>query len=192
LCTLGPHELALKATHDSWSEGNSTSSPFLPIHYHSGAIHAKDQIVVTDQFPNYEVKGEFQAPATKGAWPAFWLTGVNTWPPESDILEFKGDAHNSFNTFRSSSDVSSTVVPVSSPGSWHLYRAWIAKVSATDVTIDYSIDGVWQAEHRASFVGKPMWLIINLQMEGSSGSPGPTTDTTFLARNVYVGRTRTS
>jgi hypothetical protein len=27
-------------------------------------------------------------------------------------------------------------------------------------------------------------------MEGSSGSPAPTADTSFLARNVYVGRTR--
>jgi len=185
--------LTLKATHITWDEGTSTSSPHLAIHYHSGAIHARDQIVVTDQFPSYEVRGEFQAPATRGAWPAFWLTGANTWPPESDILEYKGDARNWFNTFRGSSDVSSTVVPVSTPGSWHQYRAWIARAGATGVTIDYSIDGVWQARHQAAnFVGKPMWLIINLQMEGSSGGPGPTADTSFLARNVYVGRTRTS
>lgn len=186
--------LTLEATHITWDEGTSTSSPHLAIHYHSGAIHAKQQVVVTDQFPNYEVKGEFQAPATRGAWPAFWLTGVNTWPPESDILEFKGDGRNWFNTFRSSSDVSSTAVSVSNPGgTWHQYRAWIAKANATDVTIDYYVDGVWQARHSATdFVGKPMWLIINLQMEGSSGSPGPTSDTSFMARNVYMGRTRTS
>jgi hypothetical protein len=36
-----------------------------------------------------------------------------------------------------------------------------------------------------------MWLIINLQMEGSSGSPGPTANTYYKARNIYVGRTRT-
>ena len=42
----------------------------------------------------------------------------------------------------------------------------------------------------ANFVNKAMWLIINLQMEGSAGSPGPTSDTIYRARNVYVGRTR--
>jgi len=49
---------------------------------------------------------------------------------------------------------------------------------------------VWKASHIGSnFVGKPMNLIINLQMEGSSGAPGPSGDTYFRARDVYVGRT---
>ena len=182
--------LALKATRISWNEGNSTSSPYLPIRYHSAAVHAKDRVLVTDQFPSYEVKGEFQAPSARGTWPAFWLTGVNSWPPESDILEFKGDNRNWFNTFRTSSDVSSTIVSVSSPGSWHTYRIWIAKVNATEVDIHYYLDGTWKGVHRGNFVGKPMWIIVNLQMEGSSGSPGPNSDTTYRARNIYVGRSR--
>ncbi len=69
---------------------------------------------------------------------------------------------------------------VSSPGSWHTYRAWITKVSATDVDM--------AVHHARGFVGKPMLLIINLQVEGSSGSPGPSTY--YRARNVYVGRSR--
>jgi beta-glucanase (GH16 family) len=182
--------LNIKATRISWNEGNSTSDPHLPIRYHSGAIHAKDQILVNDQFPSYEVKGEFQAPSARGTWPAFWLTGAWTWPPESDILEFKGDNRNWFNTFRTPSDVSSTIVPVSSPGGWHSYRVWITKVNATDVDIHYYLDGTWRGVHRGNFVGKPMWIIINLQMEGSAGSPGPSADTFYRARNVYVGRTR--
>jgi hypothetical protein len=183
--------LNLKASRINWDEGTSSASPYLPIRYHSGAIHAKDQILVNDQFPNYEVRGEFQAPSARGTWPAFWLTGAWSWPPESDILEFKGDNRNWFNTFRSSSDVSSTIVSVSSPASWHEYRVWMTKVNATDVDIHYYLDGQWKAQHRATgFVGKPLWIIINLQMEGSSGSPGPSADTFYQARNVYVGRTR--
>jgi hypothetical protein len=174
----------------TWDEGNSTSSPYLKIKYHSGAVHAKHQVLINDQYPNYEVRGDFQAPSSRGTWPAFWLTGAWSWPPESDILEFKGNSNNWFNTFRTSSDVSSTIVGVSSPGSWHTYKAWITKVSATDVDIHYYIDGVWKGQHRANFVGKPMWIIINMQMEGSSGSPGPTGVTTYKARNVYVGRTK--
>ncbi|WP_207212056.1 glycoside hydrolase family 16 protein [Promicromonospora panici] len=181
-------QLNIKATRISWDEGNSDKDPFLPIEYHSAAIHAKDQIVVNDTYPNYEIRGEFQAPSVRGTWPAFWITGANSWPPESDILEFKGDARNWFNTYDGSWD--NTIVPVSSPGSWHEYRIWMTKVNATDVEIHYYLDDVWKASHIGSnFVGKPMNLIINLQMEGSSGTPGPSGDTYFRARDVYVGRT---
>jgi galactan endo-beta-1,3-galactanase len=190
--SLSGNVLTLRASRISWNEGNSSSSPFLPIRYHSGAVHAKDHVVVTDQFPNYEVKGEFQAPSARGTWPAFWLTGVNSWPPESDILEFKGDGRNWFNTYRNASGGwSNTIVPVSNPGAWHGYRAWITKVNATDVDIHYYLDGNWVGQHRgANFANRPLWIIINLQMEGSSGSAGPSGDTFYRARNIYVGRTR--
>jgi galactan endo-beta-1,3-galactanase len=182
-------QLNIKATRIDWDEGTSSADPHLPIRYHSGAIHAKDQVLVNDQFPNYEVRGEFQAPSARGTWPAFWLTGANSWPPESDILEYKGDARNWFNTYDGAWD--NTIVGVSNPGSWHEYRVWIAKVNATDVDIHYYLDGQWKGQHRGSnFVGKPMWLIVNLQMEGSSGSPGPSAETFYRARNVYMGRTR--
>lgn len=189
---LGGSVLTLKATRITWDEGVSTHSSRPTIRYHSGAVHAKDHVLVNDRYPNWEVKGEFQAPRAKGTWPAFWLTAVNGWPPESDILEFKGDNRNWFNTFRTSSDVSSTIVTVNDPGAWHSYRIWMTKTSATDVTIHYYLDDVWKGQHTANFVGKPMWLIINLQMEGSSGSPGPTAETLYRARNVYVGRSNTA
>ncbi|MFI5934481.1 family 16 glycosylhydrolase [Actinoplanes sp. NPDC051494] len=187
-----PGVLTIKASRISGSEGTSSSTPYLPIHYHSGAIHAKDQITVNDQFPSYEVRGEFQAPSAPGTWPAFWLTGATSWPPESDILEFKGDTRNWFNTYKNASGGwSSTPVTVSSPGGWHQYRVWISKVNATDVDIHYYLDGVWKAQHRgANFVGKPMWLILNLQMEGSSGGTGPAGDTFYSARNISIGRNR--
>jgi hypothetical protein len=58
------------------------------------------------------------------------------------------------------------------------------------VDILYHLDGSWRGVHRGTFVGRPMWININLQTEGSAGSPGPSADTFFRARNVYVGRTR--
>ncbi|GGP64303.1 glycoside hydrolase family 16 protein [Saccharothrix coeruleofusca] len=188
----GSGVLAIRASRINWDEGTSSADPHLPIRYHSGAVHAKQQVRVTDQFPNWEVKGEFQAPSARGTWPAFWLTGVNSWPPESDILEYKGDTRNWSNTYRNADGGwSSTTTPVANPGAWHSYRAWIAKVSATDVDIHYYVDDKWVGQHRgANFVNQPMWIIINLQMEGSSGSSGPSGDTLYRARDVYVGRTR--
>jgi beta-glucanase (GH16 family) len=184
--------LVLRATPTTANEGTSSADPHLPIRYHSGAVHAKQQITVSDRFPQWEVKGEFQAPSARGTWPAFWLTGATSWPPESDILEFKGDARNWFNTYQNAAGAwSNTIVTVSNPGGWHGYRAWIAQVTATDVDIHYYLDGTWVGRHRgANFVGKPLWLILNLQMEGSSGSPGPASATSYRARNVYVGRSR--
>jgi len=187
--------LTLKASRITWDEGNSTANPKPKIYYHSGAVHAKEQILVNSEFPTWQVSGEFRAPSTKGTWPAFWLSGAWSWPPESDILEFKGKTTNWSNTFRTSKDdLSSTRTVIDKPGDWHFYKAWITKVSATDVNIAYEI---WDMDnhklasfsHRANFVGKPMWLIINLQMEGSSGAPGPQ-QAVFQARNVYVGRQR--
>lgn len=189
---LSNNILTIKASRITWNEGNSSADPYLPIRYHSGAVNTKLHVLVNDQFPNWEIRGDFQAPNVTGSWPAFWLTGVNSWPPESDIMEFKGNSNNWQNTFRTSSDVTSTITNVSSPGSWHTYRVWITKVSATNVDIHYYIDGVWKAVHNANFVGKPLYVIINMQMEGSSGSPGPTADTYLNARNIYIGRTRTS
>jgi beta-glucanase (GH16 family) len=162
------------------------------IHYLSGAIWAKDRVLVNDQFPQYELRGEFQAPSVRGTWPAFWITGATSWPPESDILEYKGDARNWFNTYKNASGGwSNTIVSVASPASWHQYQAMVAKISATDVQIQYYLDGVLRGTHRgANFVGKSMWIIINMQMEGSSGSPGPTGATYYSARNVYLARSR--
>ncbi|GAA3439011.1 hypothetical protein [Kutzneria kofuensis] len=66
----------------------------------------------------------------------------------------------------------------------------LTKVNNTDVDIRYFLDGVQRAVHHATgFVGKPMWVIINLQMEGSSGAPGPSGNTTFRARNVVISHT---
>jgi hypothetical protein len=184
--------LTLRATRITANEGNSASPPHLPIRYHSGAVHAKTIVLVNDSFPNWEVRGEFQAPTMNGAWPAFWLNGVNTWPPESDILEFMaGDTVNWQNTWRTQNDVSRTLTKIPTAGEWHRYGVWITKESATDVNIHYYIDGNWIAVHRANFVDKPLHVIINLQMEGSGGTPGPTADTYYRARNIYIGRTRT-
>jgi len=187
---LENNTIVLKACRINWDEGKSTADPYPVIHYHSGAIHTKQTFTINDQFPNYEIKGEFIAPTASGTWPAFWLNGAWTWPPEIDILEFKGNNVNWFNTFRTSSDVSTYKSSVNNPNTWHQYRLWITKVSNTDMDIHFYIDGEWKAKHTANHVGKPFHLIMNLQMEGSSGGNPPYSDTLYKGRNIYVGRSR--
>ena len=150
---LKDRQIILKATRITKSEGKSIKYPNLKINYHSGAIHAKHKILINDQYPDYEIKGEFKAPIAPGTWPAFWLTGANTWPPEIDILEFKGNNVNWFNTFRTKSDIDTCKTTLDN--GWHKYRIWMTKVSKTDVEIYFSIDEKHKAKHRGNFVGKP-------------------------------------
>jgi hypothetical protein len=169
------------------SPPTSTSNPHPAIRYASGAIHAKSQITVTTAH-GYQLSGEFSAPTAKGTWPAFWLTAVNSWPPEADIGEWKGTANNWFNTFNTSSIVRSDLVSWPTDLSFHSLKAVLtAQPNGADVKIQFYMDNVLRAtQFGQGFVGKPLWLIINLQMEGSSGSPGPTGTTTYKVRNLHV------
>ena len=177
--------IVLKATRIYENVGNSLRYPFLPIHYYSGAIHSKLQIKVNEQYPEYEIKGQFKAPTQPGTWPAFWLTGAETWPPEIDILEFKGNKVNWFNTFRSENDIQTYKLALDND--WHEYRIYMKKVSKTDVDIYFSVDGKTKAKHTGNFVDKPFFIIMNLQMEG--GSQGtPPKEAYFYGRSIYVGR----
>jgi galactan endo-beta-1,3-galactanase len=170
-------------------EGNSTADPWLRIYYHSGAIHLKEKITVSNTYPSWIISGDFQVPTVKGSWPAFWITGVSSWPPESDIMEFKGDDRNWQNTATGPNWQNVTwqnkLTTVINPGNWHNYKIIMNRISNVNVDIEYYIDNVRMAVHRANFMDKPFWLIINMQMEGASGSPGPM-NTTMKARNVYV------
>ncbi|GAA2212965.1 hypothetical protein GCM10009850_084270 [Nonomuraea monospora] len=204
--TLSGGVLTLTATRLSQSTEQSPSAPNAPIWYHSGAVHAKEQIIINDQFPEYDIEGEFRTATGQGIWPAFWTTGTYPdWPPESDILEYVGDATNLFNTWTKEAGENDPAeryeLSGHDPGTWHKYRVWMEK-DGDDVLLDYYFDGVWKASHRGvGWAGIPQYLIINLQMgswasgieEGDalwSQQPGPSGNTTFQARNVWFGRTR--
>ncbi|TFY74671.1 hypothetical protein EWM64_g9342 [Hericium alpestre] len=94
-----------------------------------------------------------------------------------------------FNTFNTSSAVKSTIVAWPNDGQFHSASARLSTIpgSATDVRIGYYLDGALKATHvGAGYVGKALWLIIDLQMEGSSGTPGPANGATYQVRNVEV------
>ncbi|MFT3823580.1 MAG: family 16 glycosylhydrolase [Chitinophagaceae bacterium] len=185
----GNNTLRLTAGYITADEGKSSKPPFQPIRYHSGSIYAKHQVTITEEYPEYEVSGSFKAPITKGTWPAFWLTAVKGWPPELDILEFKGDSLNWQNSFITPQQVSTikTALP-DALKKWHHYKAVLKRVDEKDLDIFYYVDNRQTGVHRCNFTNKPLWIIINLQMEGSAGSPGPQTSTEYYIKDILVRR----
>jgi len=83
--------LELKSDYTGPQSGNSK------LKYNSGTVYAKQKFTV-QKGGGLDFKANFVAPVAKGTWPAFWLNGANSWPPEIDLAEWKGTGKISFNT----------------------------------------------------------------------------------------------
>ncbi|RIB22055.1 Glycoside Hydrolase Family 16 protein [Gigaspora rosea] len=175
--------LALKATRNNNQPGGNK------LKYTSGTIYAKELIEVNSQYPNYLICGDFIAPTIFGTWPAFWLTCTTSWPPEVDILEFKGSTFNNFNIFYINKTVPtySDRTNITSPNDWNTFCFYMNMINNNNVSVTLSLNNMPNITHTAEgYVGKKFWLIIDLQMEGSSGGPGPSSDAFYYLRNVKI------
>ncbi|GAA4306916.1 hypothetical protein GCM10023163_32310 [Aestuariibaculum suncheonense] len=180
-------------------EGKSKSDPHLPIAFHSGAVHLKKHITVTEKLAYWEISGDFQAPTHFGAWPAFWITGAETWPPEIDMLEFKGSSTCWQNTvtgkdWRNTIWTTEKTVIDDAPSTWHHYKVTLEYLDEVNTRVKMYIDGSLKSEEIKDYSHKPFWLIINLQMEGASGQTKESAtvkrkSTRFRAKNIYVAAT---
>jgi len=172
------------------NEGISKNPPYLKINYHSGAVFSKELITVTDSTPQYVISGYFKAPTKKGTWPAFWLTAAKSWPPEIDILEYKGNHENWQNTFTTTSKFATKrTFLIDADSQWHQYKVILKKYDSNHITVEYYIDNRNVEIHDGtSYMNKPLHLIINLQMEAVSGEPGPSGKTNYFAKDVEVIR----
>ncbi|KFZ07387.1 hypothetical protein V501_06524 [Pseudogymnoascus sp. VKM F-4519 (FW-2642)] len=164
--------------------GQAPTSGGLAIHYLSGTIYAKEYFTVAAN-GGYDFTGDFLASTAKGTWPAFWLTGANSWPPEIDLAEWKGSGKISFNSLGINNQWITKDVAYSS-ASWHTLKMEVRDLNGVDVQTKFYMDGVLQATQTGNaMVGKPFWLIMDYQMEGSSGSPGPTSTLVYDSRSTY-------
>ncbi|RDW59912.1 hypothetical protein BP6252_12999 [Coleophoma cylindrospora] len=163
--------------------GQPATSGGIAINYLSGTIYAKEYFTVATG-GGYEFTGDFLASTTLGTWPAFWLSGANTWPPEIDLAEWKGDGLVSFNSLGLNDVWITKDVTYSPASSFHTIKIDVKDADGTNVVSNFYLDGVLQSTQTGQgMVGQPFWLIMDLQMEGSSGSPGPTTTTTYALKN---------
>lgn len=165
-----------------------TPDPASSYKYRSGAFNSKALIRCKGEYPEWIIEGEFRAPIVKGSWPAFWITRAGPWTSEVDILEYKGDATNWFNTYDGGWE-SELVQIDDSPDVWYKYECHLTMLNEMEAKVEFYLDDELVATHTgANFVGTYFDVIVNLQMEGSSGSPGPTDSTYYYARNIVVQR----
>jgi beta-glucanase (GH16 family) len=143
------------------------------IHYRSGAVHSAQPVVIPAR--RMRVSVEAQLPSQKGTWPAIWLTGVDSWPPEIDLAEMMGSTQMLQNVF-STTKRNSAHVPSQVPDAqnWHTYAADLTPYVNGDVLVQFGIDGEAAGAVVADgLVGQKRWIIANLPMERWSGAPGP-------------------
>jgi beta-glucanase (GH16 family) len=129
-----------------------------PIHYLSGAIHAKSTFTVVAG-GGYDVKAEFIAPVDRGTWPAFWLNAASGWPPEIDVAEWKGSGKISFNTFNTSDEVTALDIDYPEPTQWHSVRAELRDENGVDVRVKFFLDDrEVTTQYGREYIGKGLRL----------------------------------
>ncbi|KAG9503955.1 hypothetical protein J7337_003914 [Fusarium musae] len=139
-----------------------------PMHYLSGAIHAKSTFTVS-------------------AGGGYDISADERMAPEIDIAEWKGSGKISFNTFNTSDEVTALDRDFPNPEEWHFVRAELRDENGHDVRVKFFLDGVEQTtQYGRDYIGAGLRLIVNYQTEGSSGSPGPTTFDMSLPVLIHV------
>ncbi|KAH8166744.1 hypothetical protein CIB48_g1514 [Xylaria polymorpha] len=175
----------------------------IKINYLAGAIHAKEHFNVSRgggydfsgefKATTTKVLGRLSGlrPSTDGLRRSIWPNGRVL---ERSLFIGRGALHTlavliflkstlrqlltsnwqSFNTFNTSSILSWKDVTYSSPDQFHSIKCEVRDINQKDVSVKFYMDGSLIATQiGGGYFGKPLYLIINLQMEGSSGSPGP-------------------
>jgi len=155
--------------------------------YQSGVVYANTDVPSSGyNFVTLDVDIYTPYAGTTGCWPAFWLDSAWTWPPEIDIAEFKGNEGGG-NVWQNVDNTAGTwicVISTITPGVWHHYSLALAPANGGNRFYQLYLDGVIKGQ--GSFTdtqGVPFEVIFNYAMEGSSGTPGPTTTTYIQAKN---------
>jgi len=157
-------------------QGNNTCGQ--PIKFWSAVVFGKSQITVNSTYPNWTISGQMNMSGV--AWPAFWLTGVNTWPPEIDLADKTEALYNWYNGSWDTNDVAMNPTP----GTWHTYSLALNQVDSTNVQLVYSYDGVQKSNQtEPGFLNNPMWMIFDYVTTYDNGPVS-----SLLVKNVVVKR----
>lgn len=130
----------------------------IPINYRAGAIHSKETFTV-EKGGGYDFNAEFLVNPISGTWPAFWVSGAESWPPEIDMAEWMGDGNILFNTWNTSDSNTSKSLPYKNPEKWQSVKTQVRDENGKDVRVTFTFNGeVVATQFGAGFVGKPLNL----------------------------------
>lgn len=128
-----------------------------------------------------------QLPTGFGMWPAFWLTGTNSWPPEYDIMEAQGaypnitTCANHWGNAGAYSGSGSVDTGTNTQTGFHTYGGlWCPNYTATyfdGKLINQNTDGTAGGGYTGSLsldTTAPMYIIINLAAGAFGGGSGAT------------------
>ena len=121
-------------------------------------------------------------PSESGFWPAFWLNGRDSWPPEIDIMEYLTEEgwkiHSTVHRNNNGSDSSiSTVINTSfdPKGDYHTYA-----IDWNDARINFYFDDILVFSVKdTTFISnqKNMYMIVNLGVGGWAQEPSASSAT---------------
>lgn len=156
--TENGNTLILTATPSANEPNSEHGDGSIPVHYRSGAVHSKETFTVK-KGGGYDFNTEVLVNPVKGTWPAFWVSGAESWPPEIDFLEWMGDGKVLFNTWNTSEIHASKSLPYNNVDQWHSISAKVADDNGSDVKVTFTYDGnVVATQWGKGFVGKPLNL----------------------------------
>ena len=143
------------------------------------------------------MEGRFRMPDKSGFWPAFWLNGNNSWPPEIDIFEYLSNTPEKIYVGIHRQDKSRD--NGDGGAGWWIERnaSFFQKEFHTyaldwsDTYINYYIDDILvkSIEDKAYIDNqKNMYLIINLGVGGWAEEPKDNVDdnTTYECDYVHI------
>ncbi|THC93321.1 hypothetical protein EYZ11_007210 [Aspergillus tanneri] len=117
------------------------------INYLSWAVHSSTTFTI-EEGSGFNIQAEFQAPVDTVTWPAFWLNGADTWPPEIDLAEWKA-----------SSEIQSIDMEYDSPDNFHAVRTEIRDEDGSNTSVSfYLYDTEVTTQYGRGYVRKPLYL----------------------------------
>jgi beta-glucanase (GH16 family) len=140
-------------------------------------------LLITDAHFKYKygyAEGRFKLPNNRGAWPAFWLLGVDpskqtqdeqhNWPPEIDIFEFFGHrpTKHSAGIIAAKGEELPWKFGFNEPGFdiTQDFHTWGLEWDENDIVLTF--DGkIWARSKTTPSLRIPMYLLVNLAVGGN-------------------------
>ena len=161
---------------------------------HSGiGLPYSSGMVASDSAHSYlygYVEARIRCSGVGGTWPAFWLLAQDyKWPPEIDIVEqFGTDTNSRTTTFQNTGGGATGSLNLTASGANTVSAFHTFGMKWTSTEMRFFVDGTQYAieTNTACIPQKPMYVVLNLAVDGNQTINSGAFPTTFLVDYVRV------